>query len=500
MTNPKQGDTSPTLILPGTEFLGRAIDIFGMYSRDQTTTPLYTWTPGQPYNTEYAQANNTSAIGVNLYTGSSTSFESRQSVSSYFTSQASLNISGTFFNAEFEADYTQINQDDLDYIYGMSEYHASLWNITLQDATQVASYVAKNVFYMNIPTSYTPENQSVFFAFFDAFASHFVTSVTVGGRFYYTAAVSTSSEYDSTAVQANMSIETDALFFASSSAQASIDWQKVTTSWTQARDVNLIVVGGDTSIMGALQPVYGNWDGQLFQNWLASVTTSPGIVGYTVSDISPIFPPEKQAAVKAAAADYVATHLYLESATGSCLIRYNGLPAVPEGGGQYTWGFQASAYDRNTMKQVFANSYAITNTDDWLAANEAIMNDLAPYLDSNHVIAMSSWTMLAWAYPNVELASLMEALGADLTQWANLNALENYANWVHLNFCLVGVPNEAPIGKWQFTRAPGPDTGNPPWNGSMAWNALPAPPITLIADITSFRPANTAKRSNRSQI
>ncbi|MGN6110945.1 MAG: MAC/perforin domain-containing protein, partial [Kofleriaceae bacterium] len=185
--------------IPGSNVIGWGFNIFGTYSSASRTQQLFAmrdegkyWTYGP---TDYLVPENLSVEATSESTGQSYVFENRTEVEQFFSVKANVKGSYGAFSGEFEASYEQRNVSDTDYIYAMYQLSHHSWRLDLLDRTQtaLAPWVVGDPDWQ-VPATFDQSTASRFYRFFEKYGTHFVSSVQVGYRLYFSQAVKRSYE------------------------------------------------------------------------------------------------------------------------------------------------------------------------------------------------------------------------------------------------------------------------------------------------------------------
>jgi hypothetical protein len=227
--------------VPGTETLGWGFNIFGPYSTKSKTSLLFDIKDGKRRWTElstkitYSLPDNVSQPATDNQSPTTTSFtvfDGRSDVQQHFSSKAKLDANlvadfGAFsgsFSAAFSSEARSANQ----YKYAIAETDASFWEVGLETESLDKLTESVRADIGQLPAAYSISQRGLFFAFFDKYGTHYISSVTVGGRLYYNVAVrkSYTSISDDGKIEAELNYEYLGVFGAKASASA--QWKNVT--------------------------------------------------------------------------------------------------------------------------------------------------------------------------------------------------------------------------------------------------------------------------------
>ena len=376
-------------LIPGYDYVGRGFDVFGTFdirSLAQKERLFSTNTPGdQTYmlgETVYVVPQNTAVLEVKAQEGQTVFFSQKSDVSEFFSAQAGIEGNYMAFSAAFEAAFGSIAKRVSEYQFGMFYLTTEGFAVEVIEATpdQLLPAVKADPDFMNLPTKYTPENEYLFFRFFDKYGTHFVRSVNLGGRLLYSVAIDKSYGFSQQDFETKLTAEYKATFGITSYAQ--VEWQNVGQSWADNRMVTIDAIGGDTSLLNGLKQSEppDNFN-QAFESWIASLPTNYGATNFALSGVDQLFSGDQAQAVKQAIAAYTQQHLFLQAQGGlskyvSGSIILGGKPVVLPQPQQSVGGLGLVVIDRTSLEPVFMASYptnAATSTD-----YNQVVKDLAP--------------------------------------------------------------------------------------------------------------------------
>ena len=486
--------------IPGASSLGYGFDVFGRYSDDSKTRPLFNMVyDGKQTFKEYLVPENVNVENRSHNYGSSTFVDSRQKMESYFSGNLKVAAKYGFFSGQFSASYSMTNKTDVSYQYGIVETFSQQYALDLKDRSEnaLADWVKNDPDYKNIPNQFNDNNRILFFRFFDKFGIYYMPRVVVGARLFYTSMIKKEYKYTETQAEAKLKLEYKAIFSSSVEAQAS--WKEVGQTWASQREVKVEAVGGSNEMLNVLMPGYGANHETAYNAWLKSSEAMPAVIDFELRSVSEIFSADKAAAVEQAINAYVLHKLLLESKTGSCLIALNGEAVVPQPiGDQPVLGWQLAAINRSTLQRVFARSYATSTYWKYEDHYDKMLADIQPFNNPNHLIAFTSFSNFSQNCPTKPFAEFLERCGAgdQLAQWIDTKDSNTGIYWCcalcHTNYCFVGIPG-SPRGTRPeaFQRAGSCDTGTDRWLTSDGWLDKPAKMASLIVDLYQVKAGPT---------
>jgi hypothetical protein len=175
--------------IPGSEMLGYGFNIFGTYDFDSATRPLFDLGTPEPYEAANGKTYNRPsrvAVGGGESSASAYSFDSADQFASHFQSSAGISGSYGAFSASFSSAYQSDQQSSSQYSWALVESKVLSWSVTLDaSAANVRPHVHSDPDFSSLPSTYSPENAHLFFAFFNKFGTHFISEIDVGGTLYY---------------------------------------------------------------------------------------------------------------------------------------------------------------------------------------------------------------------------------------------------------------------------------------------------------------------------
>ncbi|GHG78815.1 MAC/perforin domain-containing protein [Comamonas sp. JC664] len=442
------GNTNP---IPGSSVVGWGFDIFGTYSTDSKTQQLFAmrddgkqWS----YNgTPYVLPDNVAVEVVSQSAGDSRLFESRSEVQSYFSSKAGIHGGYDGFSGQFEASYDMCSKHDTAYTYGLYQMNFQAWRLDLQDLSQeaLAPWVLADPDWQ-VPESFTPSTRAQFYRLFQKYGTHFVASVNVGFRMYFSLAVERSYESSSQTISSKLDLEYKALF-TDTKATAEATWKKVGQSWAENTLTCVSAQGGNSTVLDLIEPGYLDNYQQLLSEWRVSAEQLPAAVDFKLQPLWLLFSGAQATAVEAAYQSYLHERIYGEAKADSSVILVRGKPQAPSAPAPArTSGFQVCVLDRGTLEPVL-NQYLPLRWEDGdvdVYSTEAY-RALEPYMGPEYLVVLATYGMLGRWFPRGSLYQALLSIGGGgaLRQWEALS-LENGQRDRGVNYLLVGTPTAGP--------------------------------------------------------
>lgn len=423
----------PSLV-PGHAVLGKGFNIFGRYNAasakatlfDMTQPALRAWRSPQSGMLYILPQNVDDPVELGVQSGESTTFNSKSSVSQYFSAQA--NVSGKYgmFSAEFDAAFSSVGQQIADYYLGLVCVRSKNYKLRLLDASidKLAPWVLDDPDFRGLPAEYKPsdpENVRAFFAFFNKFGTHFVNEVDMGGRLDYYTAIDKSYSKSETDFKAKLKLEAKAVFFAAK-AEGSVAWNQLGEDWASKRIVRISATGSNT-ILDALVPGFNDNFHWIYNQWLVDLRFMPMPVDFSLVPIHSLFSGAQAQALKEATEAYAGNSLTLytpddydvyDRSSGFANLNDKPLAPAPSLGSP---GVRALVLDRSTLAVKVDKVYRITQHSidpETLKEYAAVVADLDPYQGNRNVIVaiLIWWVSGVQLYPSVPLANLLKNLGA----------------------------------------------------------------------------------------
>ncbi|ASU40994.1 hypothetical protein hmeg3_23625 [Herbaspirillum sp. meg3] len=448
--------------IPGYALVGYGFDIFKAYDQNSIIKALFkigdkggsSITLGDK---SYAVPENISHIPTVGKVGNTYLFSSREKVQKHFSTKADIEASAFGFSGHIEASYSHTSKSNQDYFYALTETSSTAYSLSLRDDSEemLTDSFAKEM--KKLPKKFTPENQNTFFAFFRKHGSHYVDKVIMGGRLYFSTSVSKSHYSSEEEVKLKVTAEY-AGAFSSVKAESESNWKTLDQKWQQNRSVTVQATGGDDSILDALKPAFGQWKGDAFKTWNASLEQKPGIVDFKLAPISQLFPGDQVDEVALALKKYinggiVAKAIVLPSHDRDYVVHANTsisfasrvvpvLDTMPKPPTSETWmaGAQLVLFDASTHqillnKTLYAESMGrqVTDMYDRLYAEVAKFDEKA----QEYYCALSIFGVFAPLFPRAKLAAWLDSCGAKMEQW-KLLAGYSASDSGFVSYCMVG--------------------------------------------------------------
>ncbi|MBA0885558.1 MAC/perforin domain-containing protein [Flavobacterium undicola] len=321
-------------LVPGSSVLGFGINIARSSGPSDVTARIVNIneSEGSPViegGVSYLLPANVNLVDDSKFSIEFNTFSSRNEFSKHMAAETQIEASGWGFTGEFDAAYSSLTEGESVSIYGLVESNVKLWTLSVESLQSLSLDSTFKAELDALPQTFTPATQQAFFNFFNKYGTHVVTTSIVGGRLHYVTAVSSASQFDKETAKVNMSFEYDSVFV-DTSGSASADWENIAKSWFSSRKAELMVIGGDPTILAkALPPDDPNTPvnyQSLVADWTTSVKTTPSVTGLQLQPISHVAP--------AAAGNLLdqALEKYLNSsARGQCLMEIDLTVGVPVG-------------------------------------------------------------------------------------------------------------------------------------------------------------------------
>lgn len=428
--------------IPGIGVVGFGFNIFKNYDQSSTTSQLFNLG---------ALDSDTFALGSTIYTvpanvavtplksreGESQVYSSREKVQDHFSLKAGITGTGFGFTGHIDSSYSKIRNSSKDYFYALVEESDEAFALKLKDSGKgMLNGDFKDEMAL-VPERYTLETQNAFFSFFRKFGTHYVDQVKMGGRLQYSVAIEKSFTSDETQLNINLDAEYKGAF-ASVKATSESEWKKVDKNWSQSRIVKVKAIGGNHAIMDALVPTVGEWKGNFFAEWHASLEANPGAVGFNLRPISNVFQGAKSDEVGKALLAYINGGILVraEIATsrgqhgvsghptiicaGSVIAAPEPMPAPPKPDDRMC-GIQLALFESETHKPIFNRAYyAVAGTAQVMELYRRMHNDVKMFNDKPYFCALSAFGMFSLLFPSPEVTAWLTSCGASLAQWKDL--------------------------------------------------------------------------------
>jgi hypothetical protein len=420
-------------LVPGHAILGKGFNVFGRYNAssaratlfDTTIPALRVWRDAQSDFLYIVPQNVDDPIEVGSQSGESTTFTSKASVCQYFGAQANLSANYGVFSGEFEVAFSEVSHELSEYYLGLLAIRSKNYKLRLQNANEkaVAASVVEDEDFKNLPESFLPDkpdNQQLFFAFFDKFGTHFVDEVDMGGRLDYYVYVNRAQVSNSQEFKAKLELEVKATFL-SVGAEAEATWKKLTETWASSRKVRINATGS-SSILNALVPGFNDNFHDQYLQWLVELRYTPMPVDLSLKPIYTIFSGKKAQALKEATEAYAGNSLTLNAPDDAVLDRTTGFINLNDAPLKTPTNFGAPGIrcfvlDQKTLAvkqdQIFPLSWNDINPEKIDAYAKALAI-LDPYQGKRDFIVglLFWWVKGTEQYPSLGLQNLLKNLGA----------------------------------------------------------------------------------------
>ncbi len=499
--------------IPGATFLGMSFDTHQTYDSGAGMHQMFTqewkddiWTDqdaGIDYNLPENANFDDTAVET---TGSLYSYKDKTSFEESFSGKAKISANYGNFSGQFSASFSGTTKSDDEYQYAMWQTRSQFWKLDMNDQSEqaLAQYVKDDPRFLSLPDTYNAETRDTFFRFFDYFGAYYVVSVTVGGRLYYSCSVDKSYQYSSQEIDTKFRAEYNALFN-SAKAEAEAEWEKVGEEWVENRAVTVETIGGNTAMLSALAPDYGDSLSDAFTDWNESTRTTPAVVDLNLKSMANLFTGAKFDAMEEAIKAWEATRIIILSKSEACSITM----------GQSKWvapllqsdpslGFQLAAINRADLTMDFVNAYVTPWYIGEIPEYEQALEDIAAYRREEYWIVFATWSQLGYTVPTPDFYDFLVDCGAGqgLDAWISADEVNHqvdhegvYPNGIYIDYCevfscnyvLLGIPGAgkgwaAANGLESFARAGSCDTGE--HQQTLPGGVLPAPAATVVENVS----------------
>jgi MAC/Perforin domain len=446
-------------LIPGYDYIGRGFDAFSSFDATALTSKQRLFNSSTPSEQTYdindkvfSVPQNVGVMEVQSRDGQAHEFSQKSDFSEFLSAKVGIEGSYLAFSAAFKASFDSISQSVSEFQFGLYDIYTDGFALALKDSSrsQLLPSVLNDPDFQNLPIFYSQDNSHLFYRFFEKYGTHFVSSVEMGGRLFYSVAIDKSYNFSSIDFEAKLTAEYKAVFGAK--AEAEINWTSIGEVWTDNRIVTINAVGGDDSILNALvkpEPPQ-NFD-DTFTHWLSSWSMNPGPMNFTLMGIESLFSGDQHEAVKAAAQAYNQQHLLIEAQGGSDLesttgnIILNGLPLMSPD--FKDGGLTAAIIDRSSLEPIFTGIYKIDwrNTPNGGSYDyQDAMIDLSEFLGNTNIIAaLLFWGQYStWGHPTGDFYNFLRSIGAGsgLDKWTSW---DTSASCQFCSYSIVGIPGWA---------------------------------------------------------
>lgn len=428
-------ESPATNLVPGAEVLGWGFNIFSTYSFGNEIRPLFdlgasgSWTSPSSGMT-YTLPANVSTPGGSSSSAKAQSFATSSQFNSYFSQSASVSGSIGAFSASFSESYSSDQQNSSSYSWALVEADYLAWSVSLDYSPAILlANITIDPDWNTLPLTFNPAdpaNVGAFFAFFQKFGTHFISSASVGGSLYYYFSISNSASYSSTQTTLSASAEYQGLI-SSVEAQADAHWAQCATNWTQNRQAHAVTVPATTGVIDWVNPLPGTYDQNgSFAQWKTSVLNNPSRTKFHLTPIWALFSGVQATALQLAFKAYANNRVAVQSSTGQQYpnISVNGNPMTPSGGfpsGQQD-GWQLVVLDSKTLVPQLNRFFVVDmNQPNWPDPSYDAMTDaLQPYAgSSDYMLVAATSAINDGATPTGAFYTLLKSFGAgaQLDRW-----------------------------------------------------------------------------------
>ena len=338
---------------------------------------------------------------------------------------------------------------DQSYSYGIYEADITTWELKVNQIAQswLTPEFTSDPDVLALPSTYTQENQQLFFTVFRKWGTHFVSHVICGGSLDYYTSVESSASYSQTQIKTNIEMEYKAVF-TSGKAESEAQWDYLGQTWTNARSVMVNATGGNSTPLNALSPTYGDSDADIFSDWASGVEQAPSVIEYTLRPLSILFSGTKAQAVQDALYAYTngAIVAYGSSdytpgkgpaggdITTNWGINVDGIPMQPNppviapppvvispGTVTPVGGYQIVLLDPVTYQPLMSHLYYQTYFEEIEepdpAIYDAIMADIDEIPPSTYVAVVVGFAIDLRNYPSQAFQQWLLSVGAEMDAW-----------------------------------------------------------------------------------
>jgi MAC/Perforin domain len=495
------------VIIPGATSLGRGFDIFGRVSnQDSLLTPLI-----EMRSTDRSETVDGVEFEIPLYAnvdrnahseGKTQFFSTRRKFEEHFAAEANVTATYGLFTAEFSAAYSSDRKVEESNNFALYDVMDTRYTLSLSDAS--INHIKEEIrpAFETLPNEFERENCEVFWMFFSKYGTHYTTQVELGGRLFYYASIAKSYTSDAKTASAKMTAEYTGVF--GGKVEASAAWSQADEKWMENRQVSLKVTGGSSNVLSSLVPTKGVNKGEIFQEWLQSIRSTPSVMRYKLRPISELAPPEKEQALRDAFGSFsgakISAHAESKPAwDGVSNIFVMGRPLVPQEPTRNMPSIQVAVLDCLTLqplqdKRWYADVHPYTRTkspfniDRYNDNYNAIYESLKQYKASSHIVLFATSNITSWATPTSNLALFLQSCGAgkQLENWYALTRAT--ADFSGINYVLIGSIGSGPNQGFEHCEMNRGTESNPHYADAITISALLLP--VRANKSTQFRPTS----------
>ncbi|HZZ33042.1 MAG TPA: MAC/perforin domain-containing protein [Phenylobacterium sp.] len=495
------------VVIPGASALGFGFNVLGPMDERSLTQAIFS-----PFN-----------VGSGTYTDPDTSvvyavpdgmavsplakggqtvqiFETEADFESWFNQEVDVNISGWSAELNFQFAYAQALSEQTVSKYCLLNDDYSKWALTLESQAQSLLDPGFLAVVKALPATYGSDTDAAFFSFFDTYGTHVVRQVRVGGQFRYYLAVNTAAYSNETTISLNINLEYNAAFV-DASAQSQTDWNTLGSNWTNNRSVTVSAIGGDASVLNAVDPELGTCDASVFQDWTEALEINPAVILYGTQEIHRLFGGATAANLKAAMDDYLTARItvQVQATSGFTVTVLNAgvahpplHPVTQDPAAAYA---RVALIDPPTGKVLFDEAYQASIAGYWPVVWTDVSNQITGLTDYIAVVAAAGVDLST--APTGAMLSWMQSCGMAVAAWTNAYAppgsqtvSPTYYGGVGRTGLTSGAASEA------FATQPAMSILSPPWPSPQAPASIQSDWfINAAPDVWSNNPVDSSARS-----
>ncbi len=430
----------------GGSILGYGFNALGPYDPSSLMSCVFTssFSQGktytyQPTSTTYAVPDNGRVVPYTPVQGGTRVFQSQYDLQSYLATVADISASYGAFSGQVNASYESALEEWGSCYYALTNAWVTNWMVTLEEVDQSVLQPGFAKVLNSLPTTFSTTTQENFFRFFRQYGTHFVHSVAAGGYFSYYEAVENSGTYSFSQVQANVSLEYQAVF-TDASGQSSVDWQSLGQSWVQNRIVTISALGGDAHTLNDVTPGFDTNVSTSYTSWINSIENNPSTVQYILRGWDELLPTNspQQVALQQALHTYMNLNIYVSALFDG--NSSNGIPQVVTQGNvvlpTITWpeqpvstsqGIELVLVDNTTYEPTYSAVYYFDGDSQQggQALFDQLISDLNSYAEPNNQWCCCSAFNYPWLPmpPDPRLILWLNQFGISGQKW-----IDNYGN------------------------------------------------------------------------
>lgn len=441
--------------LPGSSWLGFGFNILGEYSTAACTQRVLV-APVAGQDT-YTYAGNSYAVptGVTVSSGSGstmldgTSFvaESLREVSTHFAAKAGLKGTYGGFSGSVDALYEADSNSETSLWYALVEGRLEGFSMAVDELKASDDFLAdgdvKAVTGMASPT-FDPAHPEPFFRIFRKWGTHIVSQLSMGAGIEYAASIDRTAAKDKETAGANLQLEYKAVL-ADASAQASVDWNSLTSTWSKSRRVTIEATGGSADLLGGLDPTFGDNFSDTFTKWLATVGQDPGVIDVRVQPMSSLFSGDLGAAFDHAIAAFVGNGAYVEATINalstSGLIEVSHVVEAAAAPPAHQGGMQLVVVNATTLAVEY-NQTGYYAGGDPATVWTTVFSGALQYAGASHISCLTVFAWKAGGLPNPAAQRWLQGYGASLEAWQD--AVNNGNVDAPITYAFIGQGGLAP--------------------------------------------------------